>query len=149
MSEDKKRILIVDDSADDIQFLMENLEGFSVLVATSGKKGLEIIKAEPEACGIYKALTKLIEQAIAKATKKPIKEVLAAIEVITGLNPYPGEKYTDRDVHYIIPDVYVHKVEDEYLIILNDEGLPRLKVSSAYEEVVDGKVSAVVGFGFI
>lgn len=48
MSDDKKRILIVDDSADDIQFLMENLEGFSVLVATSGKKGLEIAIKEPQ-----------------------------------------------------------------------------------------------------
>ena len=76
--------------------------------------------------------------AIAKATKRPIKEVLAAIEVITGLNPFPGEKYSGRDVHYIIPDVFVHKIGDEYLIVLNDEGMPRLKVSSAYEQIVDG-----------
>ena len=75
--------------------------------------------------------------AIAKAIKQPIKEVVAAIKVITGLNPYPGEQYSERDVHYIIPDVFVHKVADEYLIILNDEGLPRLKVSSAYEEIVE------------
>ena len=74
--------------------------------------------------------------AIAKALKKPIKEIQAAIKVITGLNPYPGEKYSDRDVHYIIPDVFVHKVGDEYLVVLNDEGLPRLKVSSDYEEIV-------------
>ena len=82
--------------------------------------------------------------AIAKAIKRPIKEVLAAIEVITGLNPYPGEKYSDRDVHYIIPDVFLHKVGDEYLIVLNDEGLPRLKVSSDYEEIIesDSGVSA-------
>lgn len=79
---------------------------------------------------------------IAKLTKRPMKEVLAAIEVITGLDPFPGEQYTDRDVHYIIPDVFVHKVGDEYLIVLNDEGLPRLKVSSAYEEIVDGDTSA-------
>ena len=75
--------------------------------------------------------------AIAKAIKRPIKEVIAAIKVITGLNPYPGEQYNEREVHYIIPDVFVHKVEDEYLIILNDEGLPRLKVSSAYEEIIE------------
>ncbi len=79
---------------------------------------------------------------IAKATKHPMKEVLAAIDVITGLDPFPGEQYTDRDIHYIIPDVFVHKVGDEYLIVLNDEGLPRLKVSSAYEEIVDGDTSA-------
>jgi RNA polymerase sigma-54 factor len=75
--------------------------------------------------------------AIAKAVKRPIKEVLAAIDVITELNPFPGEKYTERDVHYIIPDVFVHKVGDEYLIVLNDEGLPRLKVSSDYEEIIE------------
>ena len=75
--------------------------------------------------------------AIAKAIKRPIKEIQAAIEVITGLNPYPGEQYNDRDVHYIIPDVFIHKVGDEYLIVLNDEGMPRLKVSSAYEEIVE------------
>ena len=78
---------------------------------------------------------------IARATKTPIKEVQAAIEVITGLNPFPGEQYTERDVHYVIPDVFVHKVGDEYLIVLNDEGLPRLKVSSAYEQIVDGDTS--------
>jgi len=76
--------------------------------------------------------------AIAKATKKPIKEVLAAIEVITNLDPFPGERYAERDVHYIIPDVFVHKVGDEYLIVLNDDGLPRLKVSSAYQEIIAG-----------
>ncbi|UCD65654.1 MAG: RNA polymerase factor sigma-54 [Deltaproteobacteria bacterium] len=80
--------------------------------------------------------------AIAKATKRPIKEVQAAIEVITNLNPFPGEQYTDRDVHYIIPDVFVHKVGDEYLIVLNDEGLPRLKVSSDYEQIVEGDTTA-------
>jgi RNA polymerase sigma-54 factor len=80
--------------------------------------------------------------AIARTTKKPIKEVLAAIEVITNLDPFPGERYTERDVHYIIPDVFVHKVGDEYLIVLNDEGLPRLKVSSAYQDIVDSDTSA-------
>jgi RNA polymerase sigma-54 factor len=75
---------------------------------------------------------------IAKACKRPPKEVLAAIKIITALNPFPGEQYAERDVQYIIPDVFVHKVGDEYLIVLNDEGLPRLKVSSAYEQIVAG-----------
>ena len=80
--------------------------------------------------------------AIAKATKRPIKEVQASIEVITNLNPSPGEQYAERDVHYIIPDVFIHKVGDEYLIVLNDEGLPRLKVSSDYEQIVEGDTNA-------
>ncbi len=79
---------------------------------------------------------------IAKATKRPIEEVQAAIEVITALNPFPGEQYSERDVHYIIPDVFVHKVGEDYLIVLNDEGLPRLKVSSAYEQIADGDTNS-------
>ncbi len=78
---------------------------------------------------------------IAKATRKPIKDILAAIDVIKELNPYPGEQYTDKEVHYIIPDVFVHKVGDEYLIVLNDEGLPRLKISSEYQEILEGEAS--------
>ena len=79
---------------------------------------------------------------VAKALKRPTKEVLAAIEVIKGLNPYPGEQYNEREVHYIIPDVFIHKIGDEYIIVLNDEGLPRLKVSSAYEEIIESDSDA-------
>jgi len=76
---------------------------------------------------------------IAKTTGRPLKEVLAAIDVITRLNPFPGRQYSDEETHYIVPDVYVHKVGDEYLIVLNDEGLPRLKVSSVYQEILDNE----------
>ena len=76
---------------------------------------------------------------IAKATGRPLKEVQAAIDVITRLNPFPGRQYSDEETHYIVPDVYVHKVGDEYLIVLNDEGLPRLKVSSVYQEILDNE----------
>ena len=79
---------------------------------------------------------------IAKAIKRPIKEVLSAIEVIKGLNPYPGEQYSERDVHYIIPDVFIHMVGNEYIIVLNDEGLPRLKVCSDYEEIIESDSDA-------
>jgi DNA-binding response OmpR family regulator len=49
MSDDKKRILIIDDSTDDIHFVMENLKhDFAVLVATSGQKGLEIAAKDPQ-----------------------------------------------------------------------------------------------------
>ena len=78
---------------------------------------------------------------IAKATKKPMKEVLAAIDLIKELNPYPGEQYTDKEINYIIPDVFVHKIGDEYLIVLNDEGMPRLKVSSEYQEIIEGEAT--------
>lgn len=80
--------------------------------------------------------------AIAKATGKPIKDVLAAINIIIGLDPFPGRLYSDEEPQYITPDVYVQKMGDEYIILLNDEGLPRLRVSSYYKEILKNQTSA-------
>ncbi len=74
--------------------------------------------------------------ALVRATGHPQEEVLAAIKVVTGLDPYPGRQYSDDEPHYITPDVYVHKIGDEYVILLNDEGLPRLKMSTFYKEIL-------------
>lgn len=89
-------------------------------------------------------------QAIIRATRRSQKDVLTAIEAITSLDPHPGRRYSDEEPQYIIPDVYVHKIGDEYVILLNDEGLPRLKVSSYYREILkdksDGADSATKGY---
>ncbi len=77
--------------------------------------------------------------AIVKATKYPLREILAALEVIKALNPHPGRSYSDEEPHYIIPDVYVYKVDNEYVILLNDDGLPRLKISRFYSDILKGK----------
>ncbi len=74
--------------------------------------------------------------AIAKATRLPIKEVLEAVTVITGLNPHPGRAFSDDESHFITPDVYVYKLDDEYVIQLNDDGLPRLKISKFYRDIL-------------
>ena len=74
--------------------------------------------------------------AIAKATGKSLEDVFAAVKVITELDPHPGRAYSNEEPHYIIPDVYVHKMSGEYVIMINDEGLPRLKVSSFYREIL-------------
>ncbi len=74
--------------------------------------------------------------AIAKATGQSQEATLAAIRIILDLDPHPGRVYSDEEPHYIIPDVYVYKVGAEYVILLNDEGLPRLKVSSYYRDIL-------------
>lgn len=71
-----------------------------------------------------------------KATGRPLEEIQAAIKVIVNLNPYPGRVYSDDEPQYIVPDVYVYKMGDEYVIMLNDDGLPRLRVSSYYKDVM-------------
>jgi len=75
---------------------------------------------------------------IIRVTKRPPQEVEAAIKVIVSLDPFPGRQYSDEEPHYIIPDVYVYKMDNEFVIMLNDEGLPRLRISSFYRDVLKG-----------
>ena len=78
---------------------------------------------------------------IARALQVPLEEVLAAAKLISGLDPRPGSQYGQDEVHYIIPDIFVYKVGDEYVVVLNDEGLPNLRISSFYRGALSGSVS--------
>lgn len=60
----------------------------------------------------------------------------AEIEIIRGLDPRPGQKYNTERSTYVVPDVYVVKIDDEYQILLNEEGLPRLRVSPTYRRMI-------------
>lgn len=77
-------------------------------------------------------------RAIAKALKADIKEIEAAVDIIMGLEPKPGRKFSDEEPQYITPDIYVYKVEDNFVIILNDDGLPKLRVNSYYKKNMAG-----------
>ena len=57
-------------------------------------------------------------------------------KLIAGLEPKPGRQYGAGDVRYVTPDVSVHRVGEEYLVTLNEEGLPRLKVNAAYRNLL-------------
>jgi RNA polymerase sigma-54 factor len=72
---------------------------------------------------------------IARALKVDINQVLMASKIIGGFDPRPGSSFNSEDVHYISPDIFVHKVGDDYVVMLNEEGLPSLKVSNQYADV--------------
>ena len=63
-------------------------------------------------------------------------EVAKAVDVITGLEPKPGRSFSTDEPHYIIPDIFVQKIDNEYVITLNDNGLPRLKISWFYRNIL-------------
>ncbi len=65
-----------------------------------------------------------------------MEDLQAEVEIIRGLDPRPGQKYNTEESNYVVPDVYVVKVDDEYQIILNEEGLPRLRISPVYRRMV-------------
>lgn len=75
---------------------------------------------------------------IAQKLKVPLRDVEAAVLLISGMNPKPGSLYSDEKIQPIVPDVYVVKAGDDYQIILNDDGLPKLRISNFYREVMGG-----------
>ena len=86
-----------------------------------------------------KQLEKKRYSQIAKRLDVSLEEVLNAVSVIESLEPKPGRFYNDEETIYIMPDVYVYKMEDEFLIVLNDDGLPKLRISSFYKEALGRK----------
>lgn len=72
-------------------------------------------------------------KAICKALKAELDEVVSAIGVIRGMEPRPGRQFSEDPPQYIIPDIYVHKVDNEFVIVLNDDGLPKLRVNSLFK----------------
>jgi RNA polymerase sigma-54 factor len=84
------------------------------------------------------ALEKRNYQLIAKSLGASIDEVFASAKIISGLDPRPGSAFGQEEVHYIIPDIFVHKVGSEYVVVLNDEGLPNLKINSFYRSALAG-----------
>jgi RNA polymerase sigma-54 factor len=73
---------------------------------------------------------------IAQYYSLPLPDVMAAVKIIEGLEPKPGRNFAGESVNYIVPDVYLVKTADGYQILLNDEGLPRLRVSSFYKKLM-------------
>ncbi len=77
---------------------------------------------------------------IAKALNVTPDDVQKAVNVIRSLEPKPGRLFASmRDVRYIVPDVTIEKVGSEYVVLLNDQATPRLKISSYYQNMERSK----------
>ena len=64
-------------------------------------------------------------------------EVKAHIELIKNLDPKPGSRYSPAESQYVIPDVYIAKTDDGYKAVLNEDGLPQLRISPVYRRLLD------------
>jgi RNA polymerase sigma-54 factor len=65
-----------------------------------------------------------------------IDEIADAAHVIASLEPKPSRGFEQEDVRTVLPDVFVEKIGNDYVIYLNDDGVPRLRVSSLYRRIV-------------
>ena len=74
--------------------------------------------------------------AVAKKLGIELADLEPAVDLIRTLETHPGRRFSTERPHYIEPDVFVRRVGDEYVIQLNDDGLPRLRVSRAYRRML-------------
>ncbi|MBM4257136.1 MAG: RNA polymerase factor sigma-54 [Deltaproteobacteria bacterium] len=73
---------------------------------------------------------------LAKDLGVTVEEVTQAFKLITSLEPKPGRNFGEGEIRYVTPDVDVRKMGEEYFVTLNEEGLPRLKVSQSYRRLL-------------
>jgi len=76
---------------------------------------------------------------LAKELGVSLDELAQEFKLIRQLDPFPGRKYAPRDAHYIEPEVYIEKMDDDYLIRFNDDGLPQLRINSQYRRMMENK----------
>ncbi|MGF9909061.1 RNA polymerase factor sigma-54 [Brevibacillus porteri] len=69
------------------------------------------------------------------------QEVQAMADLIRTLNPRPGAAFSTVETRYVIPDVTVEKVGNDYVVLVNDVAAPRLKISSFYEKMLSQQKS--------
>lgn len=76
--------------------------------------------------------------ALVRALKMTPEEVKPAVETILSFDPRPGSAFNSEAVEYISPDLHVMKIDDEFVILLNEDGMPKLRVSSYYKDALCG-----------
>lgn len=72
--------------------------------------------------------------AIAKSLELPLTRVVELCKVIHGMEPKPGRQFASAEPMYIVPDIYVLKVAGDFTVVLNEDGIPRLRLSKEYQQ---------------
>jgi len=73
---------------------------------------------------------------LAKKSKLDKLSVQHGLELIRTLNPRPGEMFAADDTEYIVPDVYIEKINGNWQVKLNDSNIPRIKINQAYSDLI-------------
>ena len=100
-----------------------------------------------EACAVMVLARRIIDEFLPNLLKRDIRElsrftgspqpkVQLAIESIRGLDPKPGQRYNREQVRLIEPDVAFQKRDDEYVILINDEEMPTLRLNQGYRRML-------------
>jgi RNA polymerase sigma-54 factor len=73
---------------------------------------------------------------LAKKYNSPLDDIMTAVQIIEGLEPRPGRSFSNVQTNYIVPDVFINKTDEGYQIILNDEGIPKIRLNNNYKKLL-------------
>ena len=73
---------------------------------------------------------------IAKDLQVRREDVIRAVKIIHSLDPKPGRAFDTEEPKYITPDLYVYKIGEEFVVVLNEDGLPRLHINAFYRQIL-------------
>ena len=76
-------------------------------------------------------------QHLSKQTGYDLNEINEELKIIRTLDPYPGRRYSSEEPIFVSPEVYIEKIEDEYVIYFTDDGSPRLRISPTYQQMLE------------
>jgi RNA polymerase sigma-54 factor len=104
-------------------------------------------RIQTEACTVMALARRIIDEFLPNLLKRDIRElarftgspqprVQLAIESIRGLDPKPGQRYNREQVRLIEPDVAFQKRDDDYVILINDEEMPTLRLNQGYRRML-------------
>lgn len=89
--------------------------------------------------GHFKNLENKNYQEISRDLSVPLEEVFQAAKLISQMEPKPGRVFGGEEPRYITPDLEIHKMGDEYVVLMNTDGLPKLRISSFYRKILKDK----------
>jgi RNA polymerase sigma-54 factor len=133
--EDVERVLALVQALDPIGVAARDLQ--ECLLLQLRHLGLDQSPSERIVTEHLRALQNHQIPEISRKLGLPIEELKTHIEVIRHLDPKPGSRFNPAQSQYVTPDVYVDKLDDEYVVWLNEDGLPQMRISPTYRRLLD------------
>ncbi len=133
--EDVERVLKMVQGFDPIGVAARDLQ--ESLLLQLRHLGLEGTPAEKIVTDHLRALQNHQIPEISRKLGLSIDDLKEHIEVIRHLDPKPGSRFNPSQSQYVTPDVYVEKIDDEYVVWLNEDGLPQMRISPTYRRLLD------------
>src|SRR5207247_1049075 len=132
-----ERTPVSTEEREDLPF--ENLGRTATSLAEHLEEQLRLATDDPRIVAIGEAIIGNLDEAgylRQGVPKRSLDRIMESVEEIQGLEPKPGRRFSPSEQRYIAPDVSIHKVGDDYVVVLNEEGIPRLRVNALYRSLL-------------